>query len=213
MYQPQHFVENRPEALHALMRAAPLATLVVPTADGLVANPLPLMLRPGPQGQGLVLAGHVARANPVWKAAATGEALAVFGGVQGYVSPNWYPSKAAHGKAVPTWNYMVVHAHGLLRWIDDAAWLRGFLAELTHAHEGGQEHPWQITDAPEDFITQTVRAIVGLELQVTRLEGKFKLSQNRGEADRQGVIDGLQRQGDPASMALAEAVRAAGGAP
>jgi transcriptional regulator len=209
MYQPQHFVENRPEVLHALMRAAPLATLVLHTAGGLQADPLPLLLRDGPDG--LVLAGHVARANPAWTTPHDGEALAIFAGAQGYVSPNWYPSKAAHGKAVPTWNYAVVHAHGVLRWIDDAQWLRTFLSDLTGTHEAPQARPWQLSDAPEDFMTQTLRAIVGLELRVTRLEGKFKLSQNRTRPDLRGAIDGLEQQGDPAAAALAQAMRIAGG--
>jgi transcriptional regulator len=225
MYQPSHFAENDPQALHALIRTAPLATLVVPTAAGLQANPLPLLLRETPDG--LVLAGHVARANPVWTLAPTGEALAVFAGVQGYVSPNWYPSKAVHGQAVPTWNYAVVHAHGTLHWVDDTTWLRRFLTELTAvheaaaheaaaheaaAHEAGQAPPWRLDDAPADFIERLLRAIVGLELRVTRLEGKFKLSQNRSDADRRGVIEGLERQSDATALALAAAMRTAGGA-
>ncbi len=211
MYLPPAFVPADTTPLHALMRAAPLATLVVPTAAGLQANPLPLQLRE--DAQGWVLAGHVARANPVWQAPATGEALAIFSGAQGYVSPGWYPSKAAHGKAVPTWNYATVHAHGSLRWIDDAAWLRQFLEGLTEAHEAGQAHPWRMSDAPEDFIAQMLQAIVGLELRITRLEGKFKLSQNRPAADQQGVLAGLQQQGDAGSAALAQAMQAALGKP
>jgi transcriptional regulator len=207
MYLPPQFAPADSAALHALMRAAPLATLVVPTAAGLQANPLPLQLRE--DAQGWVLAGHVARANPVWQALPTGEALAIFSGAQGYVSPGWYASKAAHGKVVPTWNYATVHAHGSLRWIDDAGWLRSFLEGLTDAHEARQAHPWHVSDAPEDFTAQLLRAIVGLELRITRLEGKFKLSQNRPAADQQGVLAGLQRQGDAGSAALAEAMRAA----
>ena len=211
MYQPSSFAPTDTEAMHALMRAAPLATLVVPTATGLQANPLPLQLRE--DAQGWVLAGHVARANPVWQAAPTGEVLAVFSGAQGYVSPGWYASKAAHGKVVPTWNYATVHAHGSLRWIDDAEWLRAFLDGLTRTHEAGQAHPWQMSDAPADFTAQLLQAIVGLELRITRLEGKFKLSQNRPAADQQGVLAGLQQNGDAGSAALAEAMRAVLGAP
>jgi transcriptional regulator len=210
MYQPASFAPTD-AARHALMRAAPLATLVVPTATGLQANPLPLQLRE--DAQGWVLAGHVARANPVWQALPTGEALAIFSGAQGYVSPGWYASKAAHGKVVPTWNYATVHAHGSLRWIDDAGWLRAFLDGLTHTHEAGQVHPWQMSDAPADFTAQLLQAIVGLELRITRLEGKFKLSQNRPAADQQGVLAGLQHQGDAGSAALAEAMRSVLGAP
>jgi transcriptional regulator len=211
MYQPAAFACTDPATLHALMRAAPLATLVVPTAAGLQANPLPLQLRE--DAQGWVLAGHVARANPVWQAPATGEALAIFSGAQGYVSPGWYPSKAVHGKVVPTWNYATVHAHGSLRWIDDAAWLRQFLEGLTQDHESGQAHPWRISDAPADFTSQLLRAIVGLELRITRLEGKFKLSQNRQAADQQGVLAGLQQQGGAGAAALAQAMRTALGSP
>ena len=211
MYQPASFAPTDAAAMHALMRAAPLATLVVPTAAGLVANPLPLQLRE--DAQGWVLAGHVARANPVWQAAPTGEVLAIFSGAQGYVSPGWYASKAAHGKVVPTWNYATVHAHGSLRWIDDAGWLRAFLDGLTDTHEAGQAHPWHMGDAPGDFTAQLLQAIVGLELRITRLEGKFKLSQNRPAADQQGVLAGLQHRGDAGSAALAEAMRAVLGAP
>ncbi|HET7865987.1 MAG TPA: FMN-binding negative transcriptional regulator [Burkholderiaceae bacterium] len=211
MYQPAAFACTDPATLQALMRAAPLATLVVPTAGGLQANPLPLQLRE--DAQGWVLVGHVARANAVWQAPATGEALAIFSGAQGYVSPGWYASKALHGKVVPTWNYATVHAHGKLHWIDDAAWLRQFLHGLTEAHEARQAHPWRMSDAPEDFTTHLLQAIVGLELRITRLEGKFKLSQNRPAADQQGVLAGLQQQGDAGSMALAQAMQAALGPP
>jgi transcriptional regulator len=211
MHLPSAFVPTDPAALHTLMRTAPLATLVVPTATGLLANPLPLLLRE--DAQGWLLAGHVARANPVWQAVATGEALAVFSGAQGYVSPGWYASKAAHGKVVPTWNYATVHARGSLRWIDDAQWLRRLLEELTDAHEAGQAQPWHVSDAPEDFLAHMLQAIVGLELRIIRLEGKFKLSQNRPAADQQGVLAGLQRQGDAGALALAEAMRATLGKP
>jgi transcriptional regulator len=202
MYLPTHFTETRPELLHALMREHPLATLVVPTAAGLVANPLPLMLRES--GDGLKLVGHVARANDVWRQPPAGEALAVFTAAQGYVSPAWYPSKAEHGKVVPTWNYATVHAHGTLRWIDDTAWLHELVSALTDRHEALRAKPWHVSDAPDDYVQQMLRAIVGLELTVTRLEGKFKLSQNRAAADREGVVQGLSAQGD---AVLATAVR------
>jgi len=207
VYLPPHFIEARPEVLRALIGAAPLATLIVPTAQGLEVNHVPLSLRKGPTGD--TLAGHVAKANPVWKHEPIGEALAIFSAAQGYVSPSGYPSKAEHGKVVPTWNYVVVHAHGSLRWIDDDGWLMALVEELTEAHEGSREVPWKVSDAPASFMSQVRRAIVGLELRITRLEGKFKLSQNRSRADREGVIAWLTEQGDAASLALAEAMRAA----
>jgi transcriptional regulator len=206
VYLPSAFTEHRTEVLHELIRAAPFATLVVPTAQGLEANHLPLLLRA--EG-GATLVGHVARANPVWQREPTGEALAVFGGAHGYVSPSGYPSKAEHGKVVPTWNYVVVHAHGRLRWIEDDAWLATLLEDLTVAHEADRPEPWHVSDAPADFVARTRKGVVGLELVVTRLEGKFKLSQNRALADREGVVALLERQADPASLALAQAMRAA----
>jgi transcriptional regulator len=204
MYVPTAFNEQRAEVLHDLIRAAPFATLVVPTAQGLEANHIPLLLR---LEGGARLVGHVARANPVWKLEPTGEALAVFGGAQGYVSPSAYASKAEHGKVVPTWNYVVVHAHGRLRWIEEDAWLAALLEDLTGAHEAARPEPWQVSDAPADFVARTRQGVVGLELVITRLEGKLKLSQNRSLADREGVVALLERQGDAASLALARAMR------
>jgi transcriptional regulator len=214
MYCPAHFREERPGVLRALMRAAPLASLVIATEHGLEANLVPLLIREGPRGAsdaseaGLVLVGHVARANPIWKKPARGEALAIFSGPQGYISPSAFASKREHGKVVPTWNYVTVHAHGPLRWIEDDAWLAAFLEELTNEHEAGRAEPWRVSDAPADFTAATRRGIVGLEMPVTRLEGKLKLNQNRPLADRQSVIADLRQQGDEASNALAEAMHA-----
>ena len=206
MYQPTHFKETRPEALQALMRAHPLALLVAVTDGGIEANPLPLHLMDDGGEQPLRLVGHVARANPLWTMAVRGDALAVFTGAQGYVSPSWYASKAQHGKVVPTWNYATVHAHGSLRFIDDATWVRAQIEQLTHSHESHRAHPWAVADAPPDYIRQMLGAVVGLELNVTRLEGKFKLSQNRGEADRAGVVQGLAKDdADDGALALAAA--------
>jgi transcriptional regulator len=215
MYVPAHFKEETAGVLQALMRAAPLASLVIATEQGLEANMLPLLLREGTAGTGvaggggLLLVGHVARANPLWKAPARGEALAIFSGPQGYVSPSAYASKREHGKVVPTWNYVAVHAHGPIRWIEDDAWLAALLDELTNAHEAGRAEPWRVSDAPADFTAATRRGIVGLEMSVTRLEGKLKLNQNRSLADRQGVIAELRQRGDEASNALADAMQAA----
>ncbi|UJJ58964.1 MULTISPECIES: FMN-binding negative transcriptional regulator [Rhodanobacter] len=185
MYTPKHFVESRVEALHGLIRAYPFATLVTRAADGLTANHLPFEL------VGEVLHGHVARGNELARLDGA-EVLLVFQGPDGYISPNWYPSKHETGREVPTWNYAVVHVHGRLRVIDDAAWLRRLLETLTDHHEAGQPQPWKITDAPDDHIEKSLRAIVGLEVVVERIEGKFKLSQNHPARNRAGVIAGLR---------------------
>ena len=210
MYQPAHFVEQDPHTLLALMKAHPLATLVRGGAE-LAADILPLEVER--VGEGWRITGHVARANPLWREADGQPVLALFQGPQGYVSPNWYPSKAQHGKAVPTWNYTMVQVHGTLRAIDDAPWLRAFVTRLTERHEGGRAAPWQVTDAPADFIDTMLKAIVGIEIEVTRVEGKFKLSQNRSAEDRTGVVLGLEAdatQGLQAEAdALAQAMQAA----
>lgn len=190
MYTPKHFVENRIEALHGLIRAYPFATLVTRAGDGLTANHLPFEL------VGEVLHGHVARGNELARLDGA-EVLLVFQGPDGYISPNWYPSKHETGREVPTWNYAVVHVHGRLRVIDDAAWLRRLLETLTDHHEAGQPQPWKISDAPDDHIETSLRAIVGLEVSIDRIEGKFKLSQNHPARNRAGVIAGLrERDGD-----------------
>jgi transcriptional regulator len=209
MYLPRHFAEERLDVLHAAMTDHPLGLLVTHGAAGLDANPVPFMVDAtrGPFG---TLRAHVARANPLWKDAG-GEVLVMFQGPQAYVSPGWYASKAEHGKVVPTWNYIVVQARGVLRAFDDAAWLRDFVGTLTDRHEAGREKPWQVGDAPDDFIAQTLKAIVGIEVELTALVGKWKVSQNRPAADREGVVRGLEAQGDDASRAMAEAVERGGG--
>ncbi|RCS31038.1 FMN-binding negative transcriptional regulator [Rhodanobacter denitrificans] len=190
MYTPKHFAETRLEILHGLIRAYPFATVVTRTANGLVANHLPFELVGG------VVHGHVARGNELAQLDGA-EVLLVFRGPDGYISPNWYPSKHETGREVPTWNYAVVHVHGRLRVIDDAAWLRRLLETLTDHHEAGQPQPWKITDAPDDHIEKSLRAIVGLEVAIERIEGKFKLSQNHPARNRAGVIAGLRkRDGD-----------------
>jgi transcriptional regulator len=189
MYIPDHFREARPEVLHDAIRRIGFATLVTHDAGGaLEANHLPMLL------DGNVLRGHVARANPVWKAG-EGTALAIFLGPHAYVSPNWYPSKAETGKAVPTWNYITVHAKGRIRWIQDADWLRAHVSLLSDTHEGPRTEPWKVSDAPESFIDALLRAIVGFELEITQLDGKYKLTQNRDAADRDGVRDAFEREG------------------
>jgi transcriptional regulator len=210
MYQPAHFIEHDADALFALMTAAPLATLVRGGAE-LAADILPLTVeRVGP---GWRISGHVARANPLWREADGQPVLAVFQGPQAYVSPNWYPSKFEHGKAVPTWNYTMVQAHGTLRAIEDPEWLRAFVTRLTERHEGGRALPWHVADAPPDYIDAMLQAIVGIEIEVTRLEGKFKLSQNRPAEDRTGVVLGLEAdaslQRQPEADALAQQMQSA----
>jgi len=199
MYLPKHFEQADRDALVALMRERPLATLVIATPDGPTADLIPLeyVAEAGAHG---TLRGHVARANPLWKHAGV-QALAVFTGPDAYVSPNWYPSKREHGKVVPTWNYTMVQARGALRAVDDAPWLRALLGRLTDHHEAAQARPWSVNDAPEDFVQQTLRAIVGIEIELVSLVGKWKVSQNRSAADRRGVAEGLSAV-DPASAAL-----------
>jgi len=194
MYLPPHFKMDELGAIHAAMRASRLATLVTTTADGLIGTPLPLMLAEG-EGEYGTLYGHVARPNPQWKLPVIGEAMAVFTGPDAYVTPSWYVTKAEHGKVVPTWNYVTVQARGPLRAIDDAAWVHAFVTRLTTRHEAAQAKPWAVTDAPPEFIETMTRAIVGIEITLTALTGKWKVSQNRGTADRAGVVGGLQAAG------------------
>ena len=191
MYSPTHFQENRPEVLHELMREHPLACLVAHTAQGLQANHIPLMFEPHAGTPG-ALQGHIARANSLWRELKDGaEVLALFQGASHYISPNWYPTKAEHGKVVPTWNYAIVHARGRIAWIHDASWLREFVSKLTDSQERQQKAPWQLTDAPPKYVDQMLGAIVGFEITITELVGKWKLSQNRSAADRAGVVAGL----------------------
>jgi transcriptional regulator len=213
MYIPPHFAETRPEELHRIIRAHPLGMLCTAGPQGLDANHLPFHLDPdaGPHG---TLIAHVARANPLWQTVPSGsEVLVVFRGAEGYISPNWYPSKHEAHRAVPTWNYEVVHAHGTLTIHDDEKHVRGVVARLTHTHEGhahqaGGHRPWKMGDAPPDFLDQMLRAIVGIEVRITRLEGKRKLGQNREPRDREGTIAALGARGQ---APLAQAMRRADG--
>ena len=207
MYDAEAFRETRVDVMHALITAHPLATLVVTTAQGLEANHIPLLIDPDPAPYG-TLRGHVARANPVWRMFnADTEVLAVFQGPQGYVTPSWYPSKVQHGKVVPTWNYAVVHAQGPLIIYEDAEWLRTLVTRLTERQESQREKPWQVTDAPGDYVNTMLKAIVGIEIPVRRLQGKWKMSQNRLPQDREGVIESLQAQGDAESLAMLDHMR------
>lgn len=197
MYLPRHFAQEDPAALHALMRAHPLAMLVSIGADGLTADHVPLSFDPSTSR----LQGHVARANPLWRHADGQPVMAVFRGPEAYVSPSWYPSKAVHHKVVPTWNYAVVHAHGRLQAVDNAPWLHTLVSQLTAEHESSRDRPWGVDDAPPDYIQQMLGAIVGIEIGVERLIGKWKLSQNRSAEDRDGVRRGLAEQTGPAPIA------------
>jgi transcriptional regulator len=205
VYLPTHFAEDRVDVLHALMHAWPFATLVTQAAAGPDANHLPLHLdaKASPQG---TLVGHVARANPLWREAADTEVLAIFHGPQAYVTPSWYPTKHEHGKAVPTWNYVVVHARGQLRVIDDATWLRRQLDLLVDSHESAFAAPWRVADAPPDYIDKMLAAIVGIEIEIRELTGKWKLSQNQPDANRAGVVAGLRRRESADALAMADLV-------
>ena len=196
MYLPKHFEETRPEVLHELIRAQPLGLLVTLNHAGPQANPVPFFLDADPAGGPGILRAHVARANPLWRETRTDvDALVVFQGPQAYVSPGWYPSKAEHGKVVPTWNYVMVQARGRLRAIDEPAWVHAFVTRLTTRHESVQAKPWAVTDAPPDFVETMTRAIVGIEITLSALTGKWKVSQNRSGADRAGVVNGLRAAG------------------
>lgn len=196
MYTPAHFAETRAEVQHALIAAHPLATLVNVSDGALSANHIPMMIVNG------ALHAHVARANPLWREADGKSVLAVFQGPSAYISPRYYPSKKDHGKVVPTWNYAVVHVHGVLRAHDDVTWLGTLLNRLTDKHEAGASAPWAISDAPPDFIAQTMQHIVGIEIEITRIDAKWKVSQNRAARDRDGVAEGLTANSEAASAAL-----------
>lgn len=196
MYIPEHFRETRIEVMRAFIARHSLGTLVAVTPEGISANHIPMQLLAGADAGLGVLRGHIARANPLWRLLPAASAvLAIFIGPDHYVSPSWYPSKREHGKAVPTWNYATVHVHGSIRFIEDAAWLHQLVESLTDEHEQDNPERWRISDAPADYIAGMVRAIVGFEIQVSGIEGKFKASQNRSAADRAGVAAALGAAG------------------
>lgn len=205
MYRPDHFRVDDVPAMHALMRARPLAALVSGGAAGLYATHLPTVLKgDGPFG---LVEFHLARANPHWKVLAEGdEALMIFQGPEGYITPNWYPSKVEHAKVVPTWNYAVVHAYGQPEVMQHADWLRRHVGELTAQQERSEAQPWALTDAPERYVEVMLRGIIGFRFAVTRLEGKWKMSQNREMKDRDGVVKGLTQRGVGEDLEVAEAV-------
>ena len=205
MYNPAHFeLADLPE-IHAVIRASGLAQFVTSTADGLFASSLPLFLDAS-EGEYGTLYGHLARANDQWKMTPEHEALAIFVATDAYISPAWYAMKAESGKVVPTWNYETVHAYGAPEFFDDPERLLEAVTRLTNLHEGKRQQPWRVTDAPEDFVQSQLRGIVGLRMPITRLEGKRKMSQNRTEADRIGVVNGLLESGSENERLTAEKV-------
>jgi transcriptional regulator len=203
MYLPKSFHETRLDVLHALIRAYPFGTVVMPGDGGLVANHLPFEL----VGE-TMLHGHVARGNELARADGA-PVLAIFQAADGYISPNWYPSKHETGREVPTWNYAVVHVHGRLRVTDDRAWLRQLLERLTDHHEADQPKPWHVGDAPADHTESMLKHIVGIEIAIERIEGKFKLSQNHPDANRAGVRKGLGERNRPRDGELLELMQQA----
>ncbi|MEX3845311.1 FMN-binding negative transcriptional regulator [Paraburkholderia sp. BR10882] len=196
MYVPAHFAENRQDVLHDCIAQHPFGTLVTQGKSGLDANHIPFELAAG-EGELGVLRAHVARANPVWQDVANGdEVLVIFRAGDAYISPNWYPSKHEAHKQVPTWNYVVVHAHGRIKILDDERYVRGVIGRLTRTHEATQPKPWKMADAPKDYTDTLVKAIVGVEIEITRLVGKSKLSQNKEERDIRGAGDALKSSGE-----------------
>lgn len=210
MHRPDHFRVEDIAQMHALMRARPFAALVSSSANGLYGTHLPTVLKD--DGANGLIECHLARANPHWKDLADGnEALMIFQGPEGYITPNWYPSKALHGKAVPTWNYAVVHAYGRPAVVQDKDWLRRHVTELTTQQEASEAQPWAVSDAPESYVDVMLRGIVGFRFAITRLEGKWKMSQNREMPDREGVVAGLTARASGDDLAIAEAVARATG--
>ena len=206
MYNPPHFQEERTDVLHRLIREHALATVVTMGPEGLIANHFPLILDPEPGPLG-TLRGHVARMNPQWRESLPHvSALAIFQGPSAYITPSWYPSSKETGKAVPTYNYVVVHARGPLRTYEDPELLLSNVRALTELHEAGFAKRWSVDDAPADFIREQLKGVVGIEIRISRLEGKWKVSQNRVSVDRLGVIDGLREAGDGNGLAMADQV-------
>jgi transcriptional regulator len=206
MYIPKFNEENEVSILHTLIESKPLGTWAAIVDGDIVANHIPFLLHKN-RGELGTLVGHVARANNVWQGFSTErDSLVIFQGDQSYMSPNWYPSKHEHGKGVPTWCYMVVHVNGIPRKIEDPEWLLQHVNELTNTHESKQKLPWKVSDAPEDFIDMLLGGIVGIEIQITELRGKWKLDQNRSESDKLGVIAGLKSTDDPQSLCVADQI-------
>lgn len=206
MYLPNSFREDSLATLHALMRAHPLATLITAGAGGLLANLVPFIVAEG--GANGILRAHIAKANDQVAALSSGaETLVLFQGAEAYITPSWYVSKQEHGRVVPTWNYVSVQVKGTPRTIDDPEWLRAQLGQLTAMQEADRTEPWHVSDAPEPFIEGQLKAIIGVEIPITAIEGKWKVSQNRSAADRHGVAQGLRAEGIGEAMAQLVAER------
>ena len=203
MYQPPAFVEHDLEKLHALILACPLALIITNGPEGLIVDPIPFLLDPTRGAHG-TLRAHLARANPQLKALAeVSEAMVVFQEANAYISPNSYATKREHHRVVPTWNYSIVQVWGKPEVMDHKPWIQNQVENLTDLHEAGSAAPWKVSDAPEAFVDAQMKGIVGLEIPISRIEGKFKLSQNRTPADQQGVIDGLSQGGKAEAQAVA----------
>lgn len=201
MYVPNANKEDRLLVLHKLMQDQPFASLITVGSSGLFASHIPMVLEEN--GSNGILRGHLSRANTQWRDySASVEALAIFSGPQHYITPSWYPEKEETGKVVPTWNYVVVHAYGYLKVIEDGEWLMAHLGKLTTIHEAGSAVPWQVGDAPVDYVASLLKGIVGLEMVIERIEGKWKVSQNRSERDRVGVAKGLAELNTTESLAM-----------
>ncbi len=210
MYQPPHFREDRLEVQHELIRAHPLGLLISAGPGGLVANLIPFLIDPAASERG-TLQCHMSRANEQWRELmAVEECLVVFQGPHDYVTPSWYATKRETGKVVPTWNYATVHAWGRPRVIEDEGWLRQQIGALTQSRERGRPAPWSVEDAPPEYVSAQIKGIIGVEIPIARIEGKWKMSQNRPEADRIGVVEGYRGQGE-ASAAIADLVAERGG--
>ncbi len=207
MYLPTHFEERDPERLRSFIERFPLGSLVTATESGLGANHIPFLFADSGSAAG-TLHAHIARANPLWQEGVRdATALVIFHGPDSFISPSWYPSKRENARVVPTWNYAVVHVHGVLRFVDDPAWVRSHVEALTREHEGKRDAPWAVTDAPADFIEKMVAAVVGIEISITRLVGKWKVSQNRSISDRVGVVGALEREAVPSGTTIAALIR------
>lgn len=209
MYVPTQFAEDRVPVLHQAIQGAGLANLVTTGPDGMMASPLPLMLDPdaGPYG---TLWGHLARANPQWRGGAT-DGLAIFMGADSYITPSYYATKRETGKVVPTWNYVTIHAYGPVSFSEDLDELLNVVTRLTDRHESKRASPWAVSDAPPKFIQGQLKGIIALRMPITRLQGKWKMSQNRTDADRAGVVDGLRADGNETVAAMAADLRAPSG--
>ena len=199
MYLPEAFREDRPEVLREFVQRHPLGALVCVTPEGLTANHLPMVVSGGEPGE-VLLRGHLARANSLWKSLAPdAPVLVIFGGADHYITPSWYPAKQEHGKVVPTWNYSVVHAHGTVRFVDDKGQKLEHVSALSDLHEASRSEPWAVSDAPAAYIDSHLAGIVVFEIRVTRWIGKFKASQHRPDNERQAVLQGLEEAGVPAA--------------